>query len=126
MQLPDKKTKVLVVDDEACIRLSMEKLLAGAGFSVATAHDAETAGRKLGEQEFHVALVDLVLGNGQGGIEIIKQIKESQPFCQPILISGYPTFESAAETLKYETFAYLTKPVKKVIYNRKETIYKRV
>ncbi len=106
-------TKVLVVDDEESIRFSFQKFLTNAGFEVAAVSHPSEAKKILASNEFDVAVVDRIFPEGQDGLDLVKYIKDAQPFCQIILISAYPTFKSAAETLKYEAFAYLTKPVKR-------------
>lgn len=105
--------KVLVVDDEESFRYSFRRFLTDAGFDVAVASHSTEAKTVLSLNEFEVAVVDRILSEGQNGLDLILYIKSVQPFCQAIMITGYPSFESAAETLRCETFAYLTKPVKR-------------
>jgi len=104
--------KVLVVDDEESIRYSYQRFLSDAGYDVTLASGLHDAQSSLGGDNFEVAIVDRILGDGNG-LELIKRIREVQPFCEPILISGNPSFESASETFQYEVFAYLSKPVVK-------------
>ncbi|MBW2569380.1 MAG: PAS domain S-box protein, partial [Deltaproteobacteria bacterium] len=104
--------KILVVDDEESIRFSFQKFLSNAGHEVTVAENIIDARAILSDNEFDVAVIDRILKNGQNGLDLVKHIRKVQPFCEPILISAYPTFRSAAETLQYGTFAYLTKPVK--------------
>lgn len=103
---------ILVVDDEESIRFSFQRFLSNAGHEVAVAENIIDARAILSGNEFDVAVIDRILQDGQNGLDLVKHIKKVQPFCEPILISAYPSFRSAAETLQYETFAYLTKPVK--------------
>ncbi len=104
--------KVLVVDDEESIRYSYQRFLSNAGYDVSLASSLHDAKAFLVGDNFEVAIVDRLLGDGNG-LELIKRIREVQPFCEPILISGNPNFESASETLQYDVFAYLSKPVVK-------------
>lgn len=104
--------RVLLVDDEESIRYSYRKFLTDAGYDVAVASRLEDAKALLFGNEFEVAIVDRLLG-ADNGLELVKHIREVQPFCEPILISGYPSFESASKTLQYDVFAYLTKPIYK-------------
>ena len=46
-------------------------------------------------------------------MDLLETIKHNLPNCYTILISAWPTFESAARAMQYKTFAYLAKPVKK-------------
>lgn len=104
---------VLVVDDEESIRFSFDRILSDAGYRVYTAEHETRAWEVLSSREMDVAIVDRILGNGQNGIDLVKKIREKSPFCETILVSGYPTFESAAETMGHGVFAYLAKPLKR-------------
>jgi PAS domain S-box-containing protein len=110
--MKEAMTKVLIVDDEESIRFSFKKFLTDSGYDVAVASHLLEAKALLPANEFEVAIVDRILGDSNG-IEFVKHIKEVQPFCEPILISAYPNFESASETLQYDVFAYLAKPIVK-------------
>ena len=105
--------KIFVVDDEECIRFSFSRMLTDAGHEVITTGHSIDAKAILAANEFDVAVIDRLLMGGETGLEVIKYIREMQPACETILVSGYPTRKSAAEALQYETFAYLNKPVKK-------------
>ena len=103
---------VLIVDDEESIRFSYKKFLTDSGYDVAVASHFLEAKVLLPANEFAMAIVDRILGD-DNGMDFVKHIREAQPFCEPILISAYPSFESAIETLQYDVFAYLTKPIVK-------------
>ncbi len=105
--------RVLVVDDEESIRFSLKKFLSDDGYEVCTASHTTDAKAIIADNEFDVAIVDRILAGGGSGIDIVRHIRDAQPFCEPIMISAYPSFTSASENLIYETFAYLTKPIKK-------------
>ncbi|WDN89364.1 hypothetical protein BuS5_02332 [Desulfosarcina sp. BuS5] len=104
--------RILVVDDEENIRFSFKHFLTAAGYEVVTVTHPIDARAILSANEFDVAIIDRILSDGQNGIDLVKYIRAVQPFCEPVLMSGYPSFSSAAETLQFETFAYLAKPVK--------------
>lgn len=104
--------RVLIVDDEEKIRFSFKKILTDTGHDVVAASHLVDAKAILSCNEFDVAVIDRILGTSNG-LELVKHVREVQPFCEPIFISGYPSFESASETLQYDVFAYLTKPIRK-------------
>ncbi|MCP4693091.1 MAG: response regulator [Desulfobacterales bacterium] len=104
--------RILVVDDEESIRFSFRKILSRAGYDVIAASHIIDAKAILPANEFDVAIVDRLL-ECHDGVELIKHIRTVQPWCETILMSAYPTFKSASETLELEAVAYLTKPVKK-------------
>jgi len=105
-------TKILVVDDEESIRFSFCKYLTNEKYEVDMAVGVSDAKTMLSVNEFDAAVIDRVLANGQNGLDLLQYIKNTQPSCETIIISAYPTFKSASETLQLDTFAYLTKPVK--------------
>ncbi len=106
-------TKVLVVDDEEAIRFVFQRFLTDAGYEVALAEHENDAREWLSADEFDVAVVDRILSDGKSGMDLIKAIKKAQPSCEVIMMSGFPTFHDSPELAEGETFAYLTKPVRK-------------
>src|SRR5271166_2645635 len=69
---------ILVIDDEAAIRESLEVLLTFEGYSVRMANDGEHGLRMLEQENFDLVLLDLALP-GHSGLELLPQIKERQP-----------------------------------------------
>ena len=104
---------VLLLDDEESIRFTLNKYLKTAGYEVHLASDLPEARRILEGKKVEVAIIDRMLSNGQNGMDLLAHIQKVQPFCQAILISGYPSFDSAAKAIEYEPLAYLAKPVRK-------------
>jgi PAS domain S-box-containing protein len=104
---------VLIIDDEESIRFSFEKILKSKGYNAFSASSLEEAKKIVNSGEINAAVVDRILSAGENGIEISKKIKSLFPFCEIILVSAYPTFESAAKTLEMNFHAYLVKPVTK-------------
>ena len=107
----EKKPRILVVDDEESIRDTLDVFLTDSGFDVVIAHDGPSALNVVQKQDFDVAVVDRILPDRISGIEVIRDIKKVLPFCETILMSAYPSFESAAKIMEHEAVAYLTKPV---------------
>ncbi|MGM0419272.1 MAG: response regulator [Thermodesulfobacteriota bacterium] len=106
-------TSVLVIDDEESIRYSFERILTSAGYKAEVFSSYIDAEESIQKKDFSAAFIDRILLNNENGMDAAKNIKQIMPFCEVILISAYPTFESAAKTIEYDIFAYLTKPVKK-------------
>ena len=105
--------KVLVVDDEENMRFSLKSFLNDAGFEVDVASDEESAVALMSARRHQVALVDRMLAKGQDGVDVIKRLRKINGFCEAILITAYPTFESATEVLRCGSFDYLVKPVRR-------------
>lgn len=106
---------VLIIDDEESIRYSFEKILKSNGYEAYSASCLADAENFIFSRNFDAAIIDRILNNGENGIEIARKIKTILPFCEIILVSAYPTFESAAKTLEINLCAYLTKPVTKQV-----------
>jgi DNA-binding NtrC family response regulator len=100
---------ILVVDDDPVILRSAEKILTSERYDVATAQDAETAIKKIGERVFDLVLSDLRMP-GMDGIELLKQVKALSPATEVIIITGFGTVRSAVEALKYGAYDYIEKP----------------
>ncbi len=106
--------RVLIVDDEDAIRTTYSHLISRMGHEVFKAKDVEEAkALVLTERDLDVALVDVILPGDEDGLDVVEFILVCQPLCQTVLVSGYPTFDSASEALRLSAFDYLTKPVTK-------------
>ena len=104
--------RVLIVDDEKGIREAYGKLVSQMEHEVFTAKNNEEANAiVLTERDLDIALIDRVFPGEKSGLDIAEFIRISQPLCQTVLMSGYPTFDSASEALRLSVFDYLTKPV---------------
>jgi DNA-binding NtrC family response regulator len=105
-----ESAKVLVVDDEDVIRQSYERSLAGVNCTVSTALSGQDAIRVMEEGPCDVVLVDIRMP-GMNGIELLREIKDRWPESEVVVITGYPTIESAKEAVRLGAFNYLAKPV---------------
>jgi DNA-binding NtrC family response regulator len=103
--------RVLVVDDDETMRFTLKTFLNDAGFEVTLKPDGDSVAAMPAGNDFEVALVDRILPNGQDGVDVIRRLKNLNPLCETILITAYPTFESAADTFRNGLFDYLVKPV---------------
>ncbi len=100
--------RILVVDDEAPIRLTLETLLRRAGYQVTTAVDGEAAIRILGRERFDVMLADLKMP-GVDGMAVVRAAQERDPDVVCIILTGHGSLESAIEGLRRDIFDYLLK-----------------
>ncbi len=103
------KGKILVVDDEASLRLLLSSELSRAGYVVETATDGENALARLREDFFHVVLLDIVMPR-MDGIEVLRIIKSEGIPSEVIILTGNATLESAIESMKLGAFEYIRKP----------------
>lgn len=105
--------RVLIVDDEEAIRYVFHKFLEDAGYDVSVAEHEDEAKEVLSFNSFDVAVVDQILPGGQSGFDLVKDIKNMQPMCEVIMVSGFPDFDGGNESHELEKITFLTKPVKK-------------
>ena len=105
-----KKMKpVLIVDDEATMRESLRDWLTDSGYLVKTAEEGEEALEAITEQDFGIAILDLKLP-GKDGLEVLKEAKAKRPQLKGIIITAYPSSQTAAEATKEGAIGYLPKP----------------
>lgn len=103
--------RVLILDDEESIRFCLREILSKEGYEVFTASTFEEAKDIISTVDIQAALIDLILSEEINGVEALKSIKTIRPLCQVIIISSYPSFDAAVEALKWESLAYLRKPM---------------
>jgi CheY-like chemotaxis protein len=109
----DKEVKemkpVLIVEDEAILRESLRDWLRDEGYEVETAEEGEEALQRIGKEKFGIAILDLRLP-GKDGLEVLKEAKAQDPKLQGIIITAYPSVETAAEAKKIGAVDYIVKP----------------
>jgi len=105
-------SKVLIVDDEKGIRIPLRAFLLGAGYEAEIAADATEAQALLSNGSWDVVVTDIVLP-GVSGVDLLKTIHATAPDVQVIMMTGEPTAETAAESVRAGACDYLVKPVDK-------------
>jgi DNA-binding NtrC family response regulator len=103
------KGKILVVDDEASLRLLLSNELSRAGYMVEAVADGEIALSRLREDFYHVVLLDIVMPRTDG-VEVLRTIKSDNIPSEVIILTGNATLESAIECMKIGAFEYVRKP----------------
>ncbi|RJP20590.1 MAG: UDP-3-O-[3-hydroxymyristoyl] N-acetylglucosamine deacetylase [Deltaproteobacteria bacterium] len=101
---------ILVVDDEASIRKSLEGVLGDEGYSCALAVDGEDALSKLASVRPELVLLDIWMP-GMDGIETLRRIKEVRPDIPVIMISGHATISTAIKATKMGAADFIEKPL---------------
>ncbi|UCH64070.1 MAG: sigma-54-dependent Fis family transcriptional regulator [Fidelibacterota bacterium] len=100
---------ILVIDDDESIRDSCQQTLSRDGCLVETAGEGKEGLRRIKEESFDVIILDLKMP-GLSGVEVLERIKENNPETIVIIITGYPSVESAVQTMKMGAYDYLSKP----------------
>jgi len=101
---------VLIVDDEAGIRESLEGVLSDEGFSAASAESGESCLDRLKRDSYDVVLLDIWLP-GADGLEVLEQIRKLESPPEVIMISGHATIETAVRATKLGAYDFLEKPL---------------
>ena len=102
-------TKILIVDDELILRESLAGWLERDGHVVETAASGEEALQKLKEYHFEILLVDIKM-EGMSGLDVLTQVKESDPDVAIVMITAYGSISTAIEAMKNGAVDYLLKP----------------
>lgn len=102
--------KILVVDDEESLRLTLKLKLKAAGFDVDVAEDGEAAIEKLKAGKFSAILLDINMPR-MSGIEALGIIRQQFPQVETVMLTGFADFTTAIECLKNGARDYLVKPI---------------
>lgn len=105
----EKMKPVLIVEDEDIMRESLRDWLKDEGYEVETAEEGEEALRRIGEKDFGVAVLDLRLP-GKDGLEVLKEATARNPKLKGIIITAYPSVETAVQAMKMGAVDYIVKP----------------
>jgi PAS domain S-box-containing protein len=112
-EIVDKNAHILIVDDEASIRLTFEMFLAREGYGpITTAATIDEALAAIQAQEFDLIISDIVL-EGARGTDLLRKIRKTGIQCPVVMITGFPNLDSASEAVRYGAFDYISKPVNK-------------
>jgi DNA-binding NtrC family response regulator len=103
------KPRLLVVDDEPLIAENLTLVLEREGYEVETAAKIEEAMERLEDREFSMAIIDLVLPDGDG-LELLGRIKAKDPSLEVIMMTGHASIGKAIEATKQGAFYFVPKP----------------
>lgn len=101
---------ILIVDDESGIREVCSRTLRQMGFQVRSAPDGPAALKQLNERRFDLVLTDMAMPESADGARLVSEIKLHWPATEAIVMTAYPSLETAIPTLKDGACDYLIKP----------------
>ncbi len=104
-----RRPTLLIVDDEPAMRALVEAFARREGFEVVAAGDGSQALGWLRPGLADVAMVDLRMPQVDG-LEVLAAIRAADPACQTILMTGYPSVDTAVQAVKAGALDYLSKP----------------
>ena len=109
-----KKKTILVVDDDASIRESFEKILKRTGYKVLTAEDGEEALDIIRQQSVDLVLSDLRMPK-MGGLKLLKASKTLSPEIEVILMTAFGDVDAAVKAMQGGAYHFIQKPLKRSV-----------
>jgi DNA-binding NtrC family response regulator len=100
---------ILIIDDEAEIRESLQTLLELEGYEVDSAPDGEAGLARIGERPFDLVLLDLALP-GRDGLDILRDIRARDPHLSVMMITAYGTLDNAVKAMQAGAANFIQKP----------------
>ncbi|HEX4310301.1 MAG TPA: sigma-54 dependent transcriptional regulator [Acidobacteriaceae bacterium] len=101
--------RILIIDDEAAIRESLETLLSLEGYTVDTAENGELGLERIAEQPYDLVLLDLALP-GRNGIEILGTLRERELNLPVIMITAFGTVDNVVDAIRGGAQNFVQKP----------------
>ncbi|MFP4454082.1 MAG: response regulator [Desulfobacterales bacterium] len=103
---------IMVLDDVEDAGAMIKRILERRGHLVAVFTEEEDALDHARTKEVDLAILDIKLKK-MSGVQLLKQIKEARPDIDVVMLTGYPTLETAREAMGYGAREYLVKPIDK-------------
>jgi len=103
------RLRVLIVDDEADVRLGLRMLIKSLGAEVREAASGEMALEVTGDWTPHLLLSDITMGE-MSGMELLGRVRRDRPEIRVLMITGYGTIELAVEAMRRGAVHFITKP----------------
>ncbi|HEX3559976.1 MAG TPA: response regulator [Pyrinomonadaceae bacterium] len=101
--------RLLVVDDEENIVLTISEVLRLDGYEVDVATSGSGAIEQLGAHEYDLILTDLHMNEGDG-LSLLEEVRRRAPLTITIVLTGFAALETAIAALRHGAYDYLTKP----------------
>ena len=108
-----KDSHILLLDDDESLRLSLKMFLLKDGYKkISDVATYDEALEIINTQDIDLIISDIIL-KGASGMDLLREVKKMGLKCPVIMITGYPSRETIAESEQLGAFEYLRKPVKK-------------
>ncbi len=105
-----RKGRILLVDDEPNIRITLPQILEMHGFDVTATATVAEALSAIQNDNFEVVLADLNIGQPGDGFTVVSAARRIHPQVVAIIITGYPAFETALQAIRSQVDDYVVKP----------------
>ena len=103
------KPSILVVDDELLIRDLLYDFFTGLGWDISVAEDGEKALEVMRSRNFDLVLTDIKMPE-MDGLDLTSHVKQSHPELPVVLMTGFPSVDTAVEALRKKVDDYVIKP----------------
>jgi putative two-component system response regulator len=107
-----RASKLLIVDDDDLVRMSLQLLLQARGYDVVTAAGGAEALHVLKRKPVDLVLTDLCMP-GMDGLQLLEQVKSSFPEVAVILLTTFSSLDTAIRAMRYGASDYLLKPCRR-------------
>jgi DNA-binding NtrC family response regulator len=106
----NSKPQVLVVDDDAVVGRSFNRVLSGKGYDVSTVLNGEDAMHSIEDTDFDLVFTDIKIP-GMDGLEVAERIKAKCPWTPVVVVTGYGTPENEAKASVLGVSGFVRKPL---------------
>jgi len=103
--------KILLVDDDELVRLTLGGVLERSGFAVTCAENVVEALKRITSEPYDVLLSDLHMPGAGDGLTVISAMRHVNPSAVTLLLSAFPHLEAAAQAILFQTDEILVKPM---------------
>jgi DNA-binding NtrC family response regulator len=100
---------ILVVDDDKDVCEYLDDFLTSEGYAVRCVNDPTVALDALRDEDYHLCVLDLMMPK-LNGIDLLERIRQADDDLAVIILTGYPSLESAASSIQHDVSAYIQKP----------------
>lgn len=107
----DKKTQVIILDDEPIVCKRLKPGLEKVGYEVEAFTHSVDAMERIKEKEFDIVITDLKM-EGFDGMQFLTEVKRRSQTTEVIVITGFATMETAKESFQKGVFDFIAKPFK--------------
>lgn len=107
----DRKTQILILDDEPIVCKRLKPALEKLGYEVESFIKSKEAMARVAEKQFDIVITDLKMEE-LDGMAFLTEVKKSSPATEVIVITGFATMETAKESYQKGVFDFVAKPFK--------------
>ena len=126
MKVGSKKETILVVDNSLDTQEVIKRMLSSRGYKIFTASNVGQAVQLLNVEAFDLVITDLKM-EGTSGLELVKHISSNHKNIEIMMITGYPSIETAIQAVKDGASDYIIKPfTEEELFSSVENILERV